>query len=98
MLHLAKEEAEGFFIVHKNKPFYESLTNFMSSGEIVTMILQGESAIEKWRKVMGVTDPALAEPGSIRRQFGFSIERNATHGSDAPATAEWEINYFYKNE
>lgn len=98
MLHLAKEEAQGFYIIHKDKPFYESLTDFMSSGEIVTMILQGESAIEKWRKVMGVTDPALAEPGSIRRQFGFSIERNATHGSDAPATAEWEINYFYKNK
>lgn len=98
MLHLAKEEAEGFYIVHKDKPFYESLTDFMSSGEIVTMVLEGENAIEKWRKVMGVTDPALAEPGSIRRQFGFSIERNATHGSDAPDTAEWEINYFYKNK
>jgi len=96
--HLTKEEAQGFYIVHKDKPFYESLTDFMSSGEIVTMILEGENAIERWRKVMGVTDPLLAEPGSIRRQFGFSIEHNATHGSDAPDTAEWEINYFYKNE
>jgi nucleoside-diphosphate kinase len=97
MLHLTKEEAEGFYIVHKSKPFYGSLTDFMSSGEIVVMILEGENAIEKWRKTMGVTDPALAEPGTIRHQYGFSVERNATHGSDAPQTAEWEINYFYKS-
>ncbi len=97
MLHLTKEEAEGFYVVHKAKPFYHSLTDFMSSGEIVVMILEGESAIEKWRKVMGVTDPALAEPGTIRHQYGFSVERNATHGSDAVETAEWEIDYFYKS-
>jgi len=97
MLHLPKEEAEGFYIVHRAKPFYASLTDFMSSGEIVVMILEGENAIEKWRKIMGVTDPALAEPGTIRHQYGFSVERNATHGSDAPQTAEWEINYFYKS-
>jgi len=97
MLHLTKEEAEGFYIVHKAKPFYGSLTDFMSSGEIVVMILEGENAIEKWRKTMGVTDPALAEPGTIRHQYGFSVERNATHGSDAPQTAGWEINYFYKS-
>jgi nucleoside-diphosphate kinase len=97
MLHLTKEEAEGFYIVHKAKPFYSSLTDFMSSGTIVVMILAGDNAIEKWRKVMGVTDPALAEPGTIRHQYGFSVERNATHGSDAPQTAEWEINYFYKS-
>jgi nucleoside-diphosphate kinase len=97
MLPLTKEDAEGFYIVHKAKPFYSSLTDFMSSGEIVVMILEGENAIEKWRKIMGVTDPALAEPGTIRHQYGFSVERNATHGSDAPQTAEWEINYFYKS-
>jgi nucleoside-diphosphate kinase len=97
MLHLTKEEAEGFYIVHKAKPFYNSLTDFMSSGKIVVMILEGENAIEKWRKTMGVTDPALAEPGSIRHQYGFSVERNATHGSDAPQTSEWEINYFFKS-
>lgn len=97
MLHLTKEDAEGFYIVHKAKPFYGSLTDFMSSGEIVVMILEGENAIEKWRKTMGVTNPALAEPGTIRHQYGFSVERNATHGSDAPQTAEWEINYFYKS-
>jgi nucleoside-diphosphate kinase len=97
MLHLTKEEAEGFYIVHKARPFYGSLTDFMSSGEIVVMILERENAIEKWRKTMGVTDPALAEPGTIRHQYGFSVERNATHGSDAPQTAGWEINYFYKS-
>jgi nucleoside-diphosphate kinase len=97
MLHLSKEEAEGFYLVHKAKPFYGSLTDFMSSGEIVVMILEGDNAIEKWRKTMGVTDPALAEPGTIRHKYGFSVERNATHGSDAPQTAEWEINYFYKS-
>ena len=98
MLTLTKEDAEGFYIVHKEKPFYDSLTDFMSSGEIVVMILEAENAIEKWRKTMGVTDPALADPGTIRRQYGFSVERNATHGSDAPATAEWEIDYFFKNQ
>lgn len=97
MLHLTKEEAEGFYIVHKAKPFYDSLTDFMSSGKIVVMILEGENAIERWRKTMGVTDPALAGPGTIRHEYGFSVERNATHGSDAPQTSEWEISYFYKS-
>lgn len=98
MLHLSKEDAEGFYIVHKEKPFYDSLTDFMSSGEIIVMILEGENAIERWRKTMGVTDPALADPGTIRRQHGFSVERNATHGSDAQATADWEIAYFFKDQ
>ena len=97
-LHLTKEEAQGFYIVHKDKPFYESLTDFMSSGEIVIMVLEREDAISHWRQVMGVTDPLLAEPGTLRQMFGFSIERNAVHGSDSPATAEWEINHFYKKE
>jgi len=97
-LHLTKEEAEGFYIIHKEKPFYGSLTDFMSSGEIIVMVLEREDAISYWRKVMGVTDPALAEPGTLRRTFGFSVERNAVHGSDAPETAEWEINYFYKEQ
>lgn len=98
MLHLTKEDAKGFYIVHKDKKFYESLTDFMSSGEIVIMVLEREDAISHWRQVMGVTDPLLAEPGTLRRMFGFSIERNAVHGSDSPATAEWEINHFYKKE
>lgn len=98
MFHLSKEEAKGFYIVHEDKPFYESLTDFMSSGRIVVMVLERENAIAHWREVMGVTDPALAEPGTLRRMLGFSIERNAVHGSDSPTTAEWEINYFYKEE
>jgi len=97
MLRLTKEEAEGFYIVHKDKPFYGSLTDFMSSGPIVVMTLEKENAIDEWRGVMGVTDPALAKPGTLRRQFGFSIERNAVHGSDASATAEWELDYFFKD-
>lgn len=97
MLSLSKEEAEGFYIVHKTKPFYASLTDFMSSGKIVVMQLERDNAIEHWRKTMGVTDPALADPGTIRREFGFSIERNVTHGSDAIDTANWELAYFYKD-
>ncbi len=95
-LNLTKEDAKGFYIIHKDKPFYESLTDFMSSGSIIVMILEREDAISHWRKVMGVTDPSLAEPGTLRHEFGFSVERNACHGSDAPQTAEWEIDYFYK--
>jgi len=96
LVHLTKEEARGFYIVHKDKKFYESLTDFMSSGEIVVMMLERENAIAHWRDVMGATDPALAKPGTLRRAFGFSVERNAVHGSDALSTAEWEINYFFK--
>ena len=98
MIRLTKEEAKGFYIIHKDKQFYESLTDFMSSGEILIMVLEGKDAISHWRQVMGVTDPALAEPGTLRQMFGFSIESNAVHGSDSPTTAEWEINYFYKKE
>ena len=98
MRHLTKEEAEGFYAVHKDRPFYGSLTDFMSSGKIITMVLERDDAISLWRKTMGATDPSLAEPGTIRRTFGFSIERNATHGSDAPETAAFEIGYFYKDK
>lgn len=97
-LHLTKEEARGFYIVHKNKHFYDSLTDFMSSGDIIVMILEREAAISHWRKIMGVTDPAMAEPGTLRHTYGFSVERNAVHGSDSPETAEWEIDYFYKKQ
>jgi len=96
MLFLTKKEAQGFYVVHKDKKFYESLTDFMSSGEIVVMILERENAISHWRLVMGATDPALAKGGTIRHEFGFSIERNSVHGSDSAGTAEWEIGYFYK--
>jgi nucleoside-diphosphate kinase len=96
MLHLTKDEAKGFYIVHKARPFYESLTDFMSSGPVVVMALERENAISHWRLVMGATDPAQAEPGTLRHAYGFSVERNAVHGSDAPETAEWELNYFFK--
>ncbi len=91
-------EAKGFYAVHKEKPFFASLTEFMSSGPVVLMVLESENAIARWRDVMGATDPALAKPGTIRRLYGFSIERNAVHGSDAPETAEWETNFFFKSE
>jgi nucleoside-diphosphate kinase len=96
MLHLTKEEAKGFYIVHKDKKFYDSLTDFMSSGGIVVLSLERENAIAHWREVMGATDPALAKAGTLRHAFGFSVERNAVHGSDSRATAEWEIDYFFK--
>jgi len=98
MLLLTKEDAQGFYAVHKDKHFYDSLTDFMSSGEILIMVLEREDAISHWREVMGATDPALADPGTLRQMYGFSVERNATHGSDSPQTAEWEIDYFYKEE
>jgi nucleoside-diphosphate kinase len=98
MVHLTNDDAKGFYIVHKDKPFYTSLTDFMSSGEVVVMVLEHENAILHWRLVMGATDPALAKPGTLRHAFGFSVERNAVHGSDSPQTAEWEINYFFKKE
>jgi len=98
MLRLTREEAQDFYIVHKDKHFYDSLTEFMSSGEILVMVLERENAISHWREVMGATDPALAEPGTLRQMYGSSVERNATHGSDSPQTAEWEIDYFYKGK
>ena len=95
MLHLTKTEAEGFYAVHKGKPFFEGLTTFMSSGPIVVMILEGENAIEANRKLMGATNPAEADEGTIRRQYADNIEQNIVHGSDAPETAATEIAYFF---
>jgi nucleoside-diphosphate kinase len=96
LVHLTKDEARGFYAVHKEKGFYASLCEFMSSGPAVVMVLEAEEAIKRWREVMGATDPAQAKPGSLRHSYGFSIERNAVHGSDARETAEWEIGYFFK--
>lgn len=95
MVHLSKKQAEGFYAVHRHRPFFESLTTFMSEGPVVLMILSGEGAIAAWRDLMGATDPAKAGPGTIRREFGISIERNTTHGSDAPETAAFETAYFF---
>jgi len=96
MVRLTKPEAEGFYAVHREKPFFGSLTNFMSSGAAVVMVLEAPDAIRKWRETMGATDPAKAGEGTIRKAFGTSIERNATHGSDAPETASYEIGYFFR--
>ncbi len=95
MLHLTKREAEGFYAIHRGKPFYDSLTTFMSSGPIVVMILEGKNAINKNRELMGATNPAEAAEGTIRRQFADNIEQNIVHGSDAPETAKTEIAYFF---
>lgn len=94
-LRLTKIEAEGFYAVHRERPFFKDLTDFMSSGKAVVMVLEAEGAIAKWRETMGATDPAKAAPGTIRRELGTSIQYNCTHGSDAPETAAFEISYFF---
>ena len=94
-LRMSKGEAEGFYAVHRARPFFGELTDFMSSGKAVVMVLEAEGAIAKWRDTMGVTDPAKAAPGTIRRDLGTSIQYNCTHGSDAPETAAFEIGYFF---
>ncbi len=94
-VHLTKKQAEGFYAVHRGKNFFASLTDFMSEGPSVAMILEREDAILKWREVMGATDPAKAAEGSLRRRFGTSIQNNATHGSDALETAAFETRYFF---
>jgi len=94
-LRLTKSEAEGFYAVHRERPFFGELTEFMSSGKAVVIVLEAENAIAKWRETMGATDPAKAVPGSIRRELGTSIQYSCTHGSDAPATAAFEIGYFF---
>jgi nucleoside-diphosphate kinase len=95
MLRLTRAEAEGFYHVHRERPFFASLTEFMSSGPIVVLALEASDAIRKWRDLMGATDPARAADGTLRKEFGASIERNATHGSDAPDTAAFELGYFF---
>ena len=94
-VHLSKPQAEGFYAVHRERPFFGSLTAFMSSGPAVVLVLEAPDAIKKWRTLMGATDPAKADPGTLRKEFAESIERNATHGSDAPDTAAYEIGYFF---
>lgn len=96
MLWLNRQRAEGFYQVHKDKSFFEALIKFMTSGPSIMMVLEGEDAINRWRKVMGTTDPEQAETGTIRHDFGTNIERNAVHGSDAPDTAKFEVAYFFE--
>lgn len=96
LTHLTQREAEGFYAVHRERPFFPSLTKFMSSGPCVVMALEAPDAIRTWRTLMGATDPAKADPGTLRKEFGKSIETNATHGSDAPDTAAFELAYFFR--
>ena len=93
---LSKFEAEGFYAVHRERPFFGELTDFMSSGPCVLLVLEAPDAIKKWRTTMGATDPAKAEAGTLRKDFGESIGHNATHGSDAPETAAFELGYFFR--
>lgn len=94
-MRFTKEEAGGFYAVHKERPFFGELTDFMSSGKIFAMVLEADAAISKWRETMGATDPKKAAPGTIRHDLGSSIQMNCTHGSDAPETAAFEISYFF---
>ncbi len=97
MISMNKNQAEGFYAVHRGKSFFESLTTFMSSGPSVVMVLQGEGAISKVRDLMGATDPKQAKKGTLRHEFATNIERNVVHGSDAPETAAFEIKYFFSS-
>ncbi len=94
-IRLTKEKAESFYYVHKDKPFFGSLTDFMSEGPIIVMVLEKENAIAEWRKLMGATNPENAEEGTLRKMFAENIERNAVHGSDSPESAKYEISYFF---
>ena len=96
MISMSKRDAEGFYYVHKERPFFGGLTDFMSSGPCIVMCLEGPDAIRKWRDLMGATDPATADAGTLRKEFGASIDNNATHGSDAPDTAAFELGYFFR--
>jgi nucleoside-diphosphate kinase len=97
MLRLSAEEAGGFYAVHKARPFYRSLCEFMTQGPVIVLALEGEQAIVRWRDLMGATDPAKAAPGTIRKDFASSIEANAAHGSDSPESAAFEIPYFFSS-
>jgi len=94
-LYMSVKEAEGFYYVHKERPFFGELTEFMASGPCIVMVLEAEGAIKKWRDLMGATDPAKADEGTLRKLYGKSVGENATHGSDAPETAAFEIGYFF---
>jgi nucleoside-diphosphate kinase len=95
LVRLSKREAEGFYAVHRARPFFDSLTTFMSSGRALVMVLEGENVIARLREVMGATNPAQALPGTLRKLYATSIERNSVHGSDAAETASFEISYFF---
>lgn len=94
-MHLSQKQAEGFYAVHKERPFFGSLVKFMTEGPVIVLALEGENAVQKWRDTMGATNPANAAEGTIRKKFAASIERNCVHGSDAPETAAVELAYFF---
>ena len=96
LVNLSKRDAEGFYAVHRERPFFSSLTTFMSSGPAIVLALEAPDAIKKWRTLMGATDPGKADAGTLRKEFGRSIENNATHGSDATETAAFELSYFFR--
>ena len=96
LVRLTKKEAEGFYAVHRDRPFFDSLTDFMSSGPAVVLALEAPDSIKRWRRLMGATDPGKADRGTLRREFGTAIETNATHGSDAPESAAFELGYFFR--
>jgi nucleoside-diphosphate kinase len=96
LIHMSKAEAEGFYHVHRERPFFGGLTDFMSSGPCLVLCLEAPDALKKWRDLMGATDPAKAADGTLRKEFGRSIDNNATHGSDAPETAAFELGYFFR--
>jgi len=98
MIHLTKEKAEGFYDIHRDKPFFPNLVNFMTSGPVIVQVLEGENAVNKNREIMGATNPAEAAIGTIRKDFAKSIDENAAHGSDAPETAVVEIAYFFNKD
>ena len=95
MIHMTKTQAEGFYAVHKERPFFESLTSYMCSGPVVCSVLEGENAIARYRELMGATNPAQAAEGTLRKKYALSLEANSVHGSDAPETAAYEISYFF---
>ena len=98
MLHMSREQAEGFYAVHKERPFYNDLVNFMTSGPVMVQVLEGENAIALNRQVMGATNPADADEGTIRKDFATNVEENAVHGSDAPEAAATEISFFFSDD
>ena len=98
MLHLSREQAEGFYAVHQERPFFNDLVSYMISGPVMVQVLEGENAIQKNREIMGATNPADADPGTIRKDFAASIEENVVHGSDGPDTAAEEIRYFFADD
>lgn len=98
LIHMDASKAQGFYAVHKERPFFSSLVQSMTSGPVLVFVMQGEGAILKWREIMGATNPAQAAPGTIRKDFALNIEQNTVHGSDGPDTAKFEVGYFFKEE